>query len=111
MTLHDEAAPFLRPLLSNGRLAQSLTEIVEILRDTLPVALELEKLTRKKREREEDDMDLDEPSPSQNPEGVFEDFRDLDVDVYPKAFGWYRVLFDDLRFVVCLGFRLNDRLA
>lgn len=79
MSLHDEAAPYLRPLLRNGRLAASLGELVEMLRDTLPMALELENLTR-------------DNSGKLTGTG-------LEVDVFPKACGWYRVLLGDQRCV------------
>ncbi|KAF8590904.1 MED14-domain-containing protein [Ramaria rubella] len=82
--LHDEAAPFLRPLLRNGRLSTSLAEMVEMLRDTLPMALELETLTHD----------------NGNTSGAGK----LKVDVFPKACGWYRVLLGDLRHA--LDFRL-----
>ncbi|KAF8532543.1 mediator complex subunit MED14-domain-containing protein [Gautieria morchelliformis] len=84
VSLHDEAAPFLRPLLRNGRLATSLAEVVDMLRDTLPMALELESLTRD---------DANKPGAA-----------GLKVDVFPKACGWYRVLLGDLRHA--LDFRL-----
>ncbi|GJJ06661.1 hypothetical protein Clacol_000856 [Clathrus columnatus] len=113
VTLHDEASPFLRPLLRTGRLAQSLKEIVEMLRDTLPMTLELEKLIqcRKKRDDDDsDDMDLDEKEMDDGGGGgssEHEQFRGVKVDVYPKAFAWYRVLFGDLRHA--LDFRLLSR--
>lgn len=75
-----------------------------MLRDTLPMALELEKLTRWRKEREgdgdsdgDDSMDWDVPNDLGN--DVEAEFRGIGVDVYPKAFAWYRVLFGDLRFV------------
>ncbi|KAF8530531.1 mediator complex subunit MED14-domain-containing protein [Hysterangium stoloniferum] len=80
VSLHDEATRFLRPLLRTGRLATSLSEMVEMLRDTLPMALELETLTSG-------------TSASASK-----------VDVYPKACGWYRALLGDLRHA--LDFRL-----
>ena len=83
MSLHDEAAPFLRPLLRNGRLAKSLSEVVEMLRYTLPMALELEKLAQ-------------QYSDGDNESGGSR----FKVDVFPKACGWYRVLLGDLR---CVG--------
>jgi mediator of RNA polymerase II transcription subunit 14 len=54
-----------------------------MLRDTLPMALELESLTRD---------DANKPGA----EG-------LKVDVFPKACGWYRVLLGDLRSVHVAG--------
>lgn len=50
-----------------------------MLRDTLPMALELEALTRH--------------------DGSESGTRGLKVDVFPKACGWYRVLLSDLRLV------------
>ncbi|KIJ40950.1 hypothetical protein M422DRAFT_32064 [Sphaerobolus stellatus SS14] len=80
VSLHNDASPFLRPLLRNGRLAGALAEMVEMLRETLPLALELEKL-------------ITGPVTGKQK-----------VDVFPKSCGWYRVLFGDLRHA--LDFRL-----
>jgi mediator of RNA polymerase II transcription subunit 14 len=70
---HDEAEPFLRSILrhGHGRLAPSLSRLVGILRETLPVVTELEEIRR--------------------------ECGGVGVDVFAKAAGWYRMLYGDLR--------------
>lgn len=76
---HDDAEPFLRNILRHGHeLAPSLHRLVTLLRDTLPIVSELEEIRRQ----------------SEN-EG-------RSVDAFAKAAGWYRLLYGDLRLVVCL---------
>jgi mediator of RNA polymerase II transcription subunit 14 len=72
---HDDAEPFLRSLLlhGHGRLAASLNRVVGILRDTLPVVVELEAIRRE------------------------EAVSGVGVDTFAKAAGWYRLLYGDLR--------------
>jgi mediator of RNA polymerase II transcription subunit 14 len=69
---HDDAEPFLRNILrhGHGRLAPSLHRLVTFLRETLPIAVELEEIR-------------------QQSEGA--------VDTFAKAAGWYRLLFGDSR--------------
>jgi mediator of RNA polymerase II transcription subunit 14 len=78
---HEEAEPFLRNVLrpGHGRLAASLHRLVTLLRDTLPMATELEAIR------------------SQPPDG-------LAIDTVVKAAGWYRIVYGDLRYA--LDFRL-----
>lgn len=75
---HDDAEPFLRNILrhGHGRLAPALHRLVTVLRDTLPIVIELEEI-RLKSEKE-----------------------GCSVDAYAKAAGWYRLLYGDLRFVI-----------
>lgn len=70
---HDDAEPFLRPVLQHARLAPSLQRLVSLLRETLPIAAELEEM-RLQSEREGGGL-----------------------DTFAKAAGWYRVLYGDLR--------------
>lgn len=81
---HDDAEPFLRDILrhGHGRLAPSLHRLVTLLRDTLPIVVELEAIRRD------------------------EEKRNHMVDVFPKAAGWYRLLYGDLRCVSCHSFIL-----
>lgn len=74
---HDDAEPFLRNILRHGqgRLAPSLHRLVTFLRQTLPIAVELEEIR-------------------QQSQGT--------VDTFAKAAGWYRLLFGDSRYGLCL---------
>lgn len=73
---HDDAEPYLRGILTpgHGRLAPSLHQLVRLLRDTLPIAVELEAIRR--------ETERDEGNPP--------------VDTFAKAAGWYRLIFGDL---------------
>lgn len=75
---HDDAEPHLRSILrpGHGRLAASLHRLVTILRDTLPIATELEEIRR-------ENVALGEGN----------------IDIFAKSPGWYRVLYGDSRFV------------
>ncbi|KAF8621558.1 hypothetical protein AX15_007725 [Amanita polypyramis BW_CC] len=79
---HDEAEPFLRHILrqGHGRLAPSLHRLVSLLRDTLPIVVELDNI--------------------QNTS----DREGHNVDTFAKAAGWYRILYGDLKHA--LDFRL-----
>ncbi|KII92020.1 hypothetical protein PLICRDRAFT_103790 [Plicaturopsis crispa FD-325 SS-3] len=80
---HANAESFLHALLRHGRLAPSLHRLVALLRDTLPIAVELE------------------------------DIRTIGegVDTYTKAAGWYRVLYGDLRHALDFRLMSNQRAA
>ncbi|GLB37299.1 putative MED14-domain-containing protein [Lyophyllum shimeji] len=83
---HEDAEPFLRNILrqGHGRLAPSLHRFVTLLRDTLPIATELEAIREKGQQ-----------------EG-------RSVETFAKAAGWYRLLEADRRHA--LDFRLmSDR--
>lgn len=75
---HDDAEPFLSNILRHGqgKLAPSLERLIMVLRDTLPIVVELEKIRRACKD-----------------EGYY-------VDTYAKSAGWYRILYPTLRFVV-----------
>ncbi|TCD64872.1 mediator complex subunit [Steccherinum ochraceum] len=77
---HAEVEPFLRNVLRYGRLASSLHRLVSLLRDTLPIVLELQAIQKRASEAGEA------------------------VDTFAKAAGWFRVLYGDLRHA--LDFRL-----
>lgn len=73
---HEDAEPFLRDILrhAHGRLAPSLHYLVTLLRDTLPIVVELHKIRQECNE------------------------RGKHIDVFAKAAGWYRLLYSDLKY-------------
>lgn len=83
---HEDVEPFLRSVLRHGRLAVSLHRLVALLRDTLPIVTELEDIRR-------------------NATGA-----GVPVDILPKAAGWFRVLYGDLRYVRPCGVALASHL-
>ncbi|KAJ6497836.1 mediator complex subunit MED14-domain-containing protein [Mycena sanguinolenta] len=82
---HDDAEPFLRNILRHGqgRLAPSLHRLVTFLRETLPIAIELEEIR-------------------QQSQGA--------VDTFAKAAGWYRLLFGDSRHALDFRLMTNQRV-
>ncbi|KAF8170264.1 mediator complex subunit MED14-domain-containing protein [Mycena galopus ATCC 62051] len=82
---HDDAEPFLRNILQHGqgRLAPSLHRLVTFLRETLPIAVELEEIR-------------------QQSQGA--------VDTFAKAAGWYRLLFGDSRHALDFRLMTNQRV-
>jgi mediator of RNA polymerase II transcription subunit 14 len=83
---HDDAEPFFRPIL-RGRLAPSLNRLVTLLRETLPIVTELEAIRRE------------------------EEKANRVVDAYPKAAGWYRLLYGDLRYNISHYTVATDKLT
>ncbi|KAF7975073.1 hypothetical protein HWV62_10589, partial [Athelia sp. TMB] len=73
---HDDAEPFLRHVLRHGRLGPSVRCLVALLRDTLPIAAQLEALR----------VDAERSGGG--------------LDTFAKAAGWYRVLYGDLKCVL-----------
>lgn len=73
---HEDAEPFFRDILrhAHGRLAPSLHYLVTLLRDTLPIVVELHKIRQ----------------------DCYR--RGKHVDVFAKAAGWYRLLYGDLKY-------------
>ncbi|KAJ3526719.1 hypothetical protein NMY22_g10058 [Coprinellus aureogranulatus] len=86
---HDDAEPFLSNILRHGqgRLAPSLERLVMMLRDTLPIVVELEKIRR-----------------------ACED-ENYHVDTYAKSSGWYRILYPSLRHAVDFRLMTGQRVA
>ncbi|KAF9528468.1 mediator complex subunit MED14-domain-containing protein [Crepidotus variabilis] len=83
---HEEAEPFLRHILrhGHGKLSQSLHRLVKLLRETLPIVVELEEIRRDGNE------------------------NGRNLDIFAKSAGWYRLLYGDLKHA--LDFRLmNDQ--
>jgi mediator of RNA polymerase II transcription subunit 14 len=70
---HGDAEPFFRNLLRAGKLLPSLNRVVSVLRDTLPVVALLETFRSEAVAK-----------------GTF-------LDSFPKAAGWYRLLYCDSR--------------
>ncbi|KAJ7755751.1 mediator complex subunit MED14-domain-containing protein [Mycena maculata] len=82
---HDDAEPFLRNILrhGHGRLAPSLHRLVTFLRETLPIAAELEDIR-------------------QQSQGA--------IDTFAKAAGWFRLLFGDSRHALDFRLMTNQRV-
>lgn len=74
---HEDAEPFFCDILrhGHGHLASALHELVTLLRDTLPIVVELDALRQ--------------ASKSDN----------RHIDIFAKAAGWYRLLYGDLKYV------------
>ncbi|KAH8119598.1 MED14-domain-containing protein [Phellopilus nigrolimitatus] len=84
---HEDAEPFLKHVLHHGpRLSSSLHQLVELLRDSLPLFCVVDVMRRN------------------SESGRDNDAHAIGVDVFPKAAGWYRVLYGDSRHA--LDFRL-----
>jgi mediator of RNA polymerase II transcription subunit 14 len=75
---HEDAEPFLRDILrhAHGRLAPSLHLLVTLLRDTLPIVVELEAIRKESKQ------------------------NGWNFDIFAKAAGWYRLLYGDLKYVI-----------
>ncbi|KAF7298154.1 Mediator of RNA polymerase II transcription subunit 14 [Mycena chlorophos] len=83
---HDAAEPFLCTILraGQGTLAPSLYRLITCLRETLPVAIELEEIQRQS-------------------QGA--------VDTFAKSAGWYRLLFGDARHALDFRLMTDHRVA
>lgn len=90
---HEEAEPYLRHVLRHGPLASSLNRLVELLRGTLPIAVELEHMRANYRDvKQLPGRGRGQPRIAVRT-GTFEPW----VDTYVKGLGWWRVLYGDLR--------------
>lgn len=85
---HDEAETFMNNILQHGhgRLAPSLHCLVALLRDTLPIVVELESIRRSSK-------------------------QGSCIDVFAKAAGWYRLLYTDLKHALDLRLMSGQRVA
>lgn len=73
---HDDAEPYLRNVLRHGHdLAPSIHRLVTLLRDTLPIVVELEAIRR---------------------DGERLGKR---LETFAKSVGWYRLSYDDFKYV------------
>ncbi|KAG2126062.1 mediator complex subunit MED14-domain-containing protein [Suillus clintonianus] len=104
---HEEAEPYLRHVLRHGPLASSLDRLVELLRNTLPIAVELEHMRATSRDAKQ--------SPGRGrgrpriavQAGASEPW----VDTYVKGLGWWRVLYGDLRHALDFRLMTGQRVA
>jgi len=83
---HSDVEPFMRNILRHGRLAPSLQRLVSLLRDTLPIVLELQDIRESAAKAGEN------------------------VDTFAKAAGWFRVLYGDLRHALDFRLMTNARV-
>ncbi|KAJ7209599.1 mediator complex subunit MED14-domain-containing protein [Mycena pura] len=83
---HDAAEPFLRNILraGHGTLAPSLHRLITCLRETLPIAVELEEIRQQ---------------------------SDGAIDTFAKTAGWYRLLFGDSRHALDFRLMTNHRVV
>lgn len=84
-----------------GALGTSLHRLVELLRDTLPVVVELEQIRR------EADADAAASAHAAGKKGKGKQHdagaNFVSVDTFAKAAGWYRILYGDSRLVFSLS--------
>lgn len=91
---HEEAEPYLRQILRHGPLASSLYRLVGLLRDTLPVVVELDRMTTAAREELSGRGRSNAGTKNNTDEPWF--------DTFVKGLGWWRVLYGDLRYLFCV---------
>ncbi|KAL4077046.1 mediator complex subunit MED14-domain-containing protein [Scleroderma yunnanense] len=103
---HEEAEPYLRQILRHGPLASSLYRLVGLLRDTLPVVVELDRMTTVARE----ELQLSLGRGRSNG-GVKNSVDELWFDTFVKGLGWWRILYGDLRHALDLRLMTNKRIA
>ncbi|KIK79206.1 hypothetical protein PAXRUDRAFT_161917 [Paxillus rubicundulus Ve08.2h10] len=103
---HEEAEPYLRQVLRHGPLAPSLHRLVGLLRDTLPIAVELDRMVAAAREDH------------RVPLGSLRQFaftkgntEEPWFDTFVKGMGWWRVLYGDLRHALDLRLLTGKRIA
>ncbi|KAF9242015.1 mediator complex subunit MED14-domain-containing protein [Melanogaster broomeanus] len=101
---HEEAEPYLRQVLRHGPLAPSLHRLVGLLRDTLPIAVELDRLMVAARE---DRVPLGRSRQSSAKGSADEPW----FDTFVKGMGWWRVLYGDLRHALDLRLMTGKRIA
>ncbi|KIJ59729.1 hypothetical protein HYDPIDRAFT_118235 [Hydnomerulius pinastri MD-312] len=99
---HEEAEPYLRQILRHGPLAPSLHRLVGLLRDTLPVAVELDRMTAAARE---------ERAPHGRGRLSKGSAEEPWFDTFVKGMGWWRVLYGDLRHALDLRLMTGKRIA
>ncbi|KAG2354230.1 mediator complex subunit MED14-domain-containing protein [Suillus spraguei] len=102
-----QAEPYLCHVLRQGPLASSLDRLVELLRNTLPIAVELEHMRASSRDAKQ--------SPGRGrgrphivvKAGTSEPW----VDTHVKGLGWWRVLYGDLRHALDFRLMTGQRIA
>lgn len=102
---HEEAEPYLRHVLRHGPLASSLDRLVELLRGTLPIAVELEHM-RANYVKQSPGRGRGQPRIAVKT-GTSEPW----VDTYVKGLGWWRVLYGDLRHALDFRLMTGQRIA
>ncbi|KAI6128239.1 mediator complex subunit MED14-domain-containing protein [Pisolithus croceorrhizus] len=99
---HEEAEPYLRQILRHGPLATSLYRLVGLLRDTLPVVVELDHMITRAREQAGWSRS-NAISKSSADEPWF--------DTFVKGLGWWRVLYGDLRHALDLRLMTDKHIV
>jgi mediator of RNA polymerase II transcription subunit 14 len=90
---HEQAEPYLRHVLRHGPLASSLDRLVELLRNTLPIAVELESMRASSNNTKQSPGRGRGRSHTVVNAGVAEPW----VTTRVEGLGWWRVLYGDLR--------------
>ncbi|KAG6333415.1 hypothetical protein ID866_5677 [Astraeus odoratus] len=103
---HEEAEPYLRQILRHGPLASSLYRLVGLLRDTLPVVVELDRMTTTAREDQRASSGR-----SRATAGARSSTDEPWFDTFVKGLGWWRVMYGDLRHALDLRLMTNKRIA
>jgi mediator of RNA polymerase II transcription subunit 14 len=92
---HEEAEPFLRQVLRHGPLAPSLHRLVGLLRDTLPIAVEVDRMAVAAREDHRVPL-----GPLRQSAFIKGPTEEPWFDTFVKGMGWWRVLYGDLRYQI-----------
>lgn len=91
---HEQAEPYLRHVLRHGPLASSLDRLVELLRNTLPIAVELESIGRSSHDvKHSPGRGRGRPHTA-----VKAGTSELLITTHVKGLGWWRVLYGDFRY-------------
>ena len=81
---HEDAEPYLRHVLRQGpQLASSISQLMQLLRDSLPLACVVDAMRRE----------------AEAGKDVAAAAKVSGLDFYPKAAGWYRISYGDSRYV------------
>ncbi|KIJ05674.1 hypothetical protein PAXINDRAFT_21088 [Paxillus involutus ATCC 200175] len=103
---HEEAEPFLRQVLRHGPLAPSLHRLVGLLRDTLPIAVEVDRMAVAAREDHRVPL-----GPLRQSAFIKGPTEEPWFDTFVKGMGWWRVLYGDLRHALDLRLLTGKRIA
>ncbi|KAG1750599.1 mediator complex subunit MED14-domain-containing protein [Suillus paluster] len=104
---HEQAEPYLRHVLRHGPLSSSLDRLVELLRNTLPIAVELEHINASARDLKQS------PGRGRGRPRIAGKTAPSEpwVDTYVKGLGWWRVLYGDLRHALDFRLMTGQRIA
>jgi len=103
---HEQAEPYLRHVLRHGPLASSLGRLVELLRNTLPIAVELENMRASSHDAKQ--------SPGHGrgrSHTAIKGASEPSIATYVKGLGWWRVLYGDLRHALDFRLMTGKRIA